>query len=164
MANLAYIGIGTNIGEKKENYREALERISKIPSTTVTKESSLYESEPHGDIKEWFVNGAIEIMTGLEPAELLRRLKNIERAMGRKPVRGKRWGSRIIDLDILLYQGRVVEEKGLIIPHPELANRRFVLLPLSEIAPQLVHLKFGMSISALLANVKDDKRVILMRS
>ena len=164
MANLAYIGIGTNIGKKKENYREALERISKIPSTVITKESSLYESEPHGDIKEWFVNGVIEITTSLEPAELLHRFKNIERAMGRKPVRGKKWGSRIIDLDILLYPGLVVEEKGLTIPHPELHNRRFVLLPLSEVAPQLIHPKFGMSIAALLANVKDDKRVILMRS
>jgi 2-amino-4-hydroxy-6-hydroxymethyldihydropteridine diphosphokinase len=161
---LVYIGIGTNIGKKKENYREALERIAKIPSTTITKESSLYESEPHGEIKEWFVNGVIEIMTSLEPADLLHHLKNVERAMGRKPMRGKKWGSRVLDLDILIYQGRVVEEKGLIIPHPQLHSRKFVLVPLSEIAPQLIHPKFSMSISALLANVKDDKRVTLLRS
>jgi 2-amino-4-hydroxy-6-hydroxymethyldihydropteridine diphosphokinase len=162
--NFAYIGIGTNMGKKKENYREALDRISKLPSTTITRESSLYESEPHGDAKEWFVNGVIEISTGLEPLDLLRRLKNIERAMGRKPVRGKKWGSRVIDLDILHYQGRVIQEKALIVPHPEMHNRKFVLLPLSEIAPQLIHPKFGTSTSALLANVKDDKRVHLLRS
>lgn len=164
MPNLAYIGIGTNLGKRKENYREALERISKLPTTTITKESSLYESEPHGDAKEWFVNGVVEISTSLEPPDLLRRLKNIERAMGRKPVRGKKWGSRVIDLDIVLYKGRVIDEKTLIVPHPEMHNRKFVLLPLSEIAPQLVHPKFGMSTSALLANVKDDKRVHLVRS
>jgi 2-amino-4-hydroxy-6-hydroxymethyldihydropteridine diphosphokinase len=106
----------------------------------------------------------VEISTSLEPIELLGKLKSIERVMGRKPVRKKKWGSRIIDLDILLYTGRVVGEEKLVIPHPELHNRKFVLIPLCELAPQLVHPKLNMTISSLLVHVKDAKRVVLMRS
>ena len=81
------------------------------------------------------MNGVIEIETDLSPENLLKKLKAIESAMGRKRVKGKRWGSRIIDLDILFYGSLVVKKRTLKIPHPELANRRFVLLPLSELGP-----------------------------
>jgi len=158
----AYIGIGSNLGHKKENYLEALSRIARIPDTRITRESSLYESEPLGDSREWYVNGVIEIETDLNPEMLLKRFKNIERAMGRKRVR-KRWGARIIDLDILLFDNVTVDKRNLKIPHPEIHKRRFVLIPLGEIAPQIVHPILGMSISELLVNVKDDKKVSLMR-
>ena len=91
---------------------------------------------------------------------LLQKFKNIERAMGRKKVK-KRWGSRIIDLDILLYDGLVMKKKNLHIPHPEMPNRKFVLIPLSEIAPQVIHPELGVTISELLVNVKDDKKIHL---
>jgi 2-amino-4-hydroxy-6-hydroxymethyldihydropteridine diphosphokinase len=159
----AYIGIGSNLGKKKENYLEALDRIAKIPRTRITKESSLYESEPLGDSKELFVNGAAEIETELGAEELLKKLKNIERVMGRKKVR-KRWGARVIDLDILLYDDQKLDKRSLKIPHPEMQNRRFVLIPLSEIAPQVVHPVLDATISELLVGVKDNKRVSLMRS
>jgi 2-amino-4-hydroxy-6-hydroxymethyldihydropteridine diphosphokinase len=155
-----YIGIGSNIGNKKENILEALSRLQKLPDTKITKESSLYESEPLGDAKEWYVNGAIEIETKFRPEMLLKKFKNIERAMGRKKVR-KRWGSRVIDLDILLYDAQVLKKKNLRIPHPEIPNRKFVLVPLSEIAPQVIHPEFGVTISELLINVKDDKKIHL---
>jgi 2-amino-4-hydroxy-6-hydroxymethyldihydropteridine diphosphokinase len=158
-----YVGIGSNLGKKKENFMEALGRLAKIPDTKIVKESSLYESEPLGDSKNWYVNGAIEIETELKPEMLLKKFKNIERAMGRKKVR-KRWGARIIDIDILLYDTATLNKKNLRIPHPEMQDRKFVLVPLSEIAPQVIHPELGVTISELLVNVKDDKKVSLMRS
>ena len=157
-----FIGLGSNLGDRRANILDALERIRKLPQTRITKESSLYESEPHGDAKTWFVNGVIEVETMLSPENLLKKLKVIEGAMGRKRVKGKRWGSRIIDLDILLYGSLVVKKRTLKIPHPELANRRFVLLPLSELGPQLIHPVLQASVSELLASVKDLKKVGLM--
>ncbi|MBI1998557.1 MAG: 2-amino-4-hydroxy-6-hydroxymethyldihydropteridine diphosphokinase, partial [Deltaproteobacteria bacterium] len=145
---------------KKENFLEALSRVAKLPDTKIVKESSLYESEPIGDAKEWYVNGAIEIETKFKPDMLLKKFKNIERAMGRKKVK-KRWGARIIDLDILLYDAAIVNKKNLRIPHPEMSSRKFVLLPLSEIAPQVIHPELGVTISELLINVKDDKKIHL---
>jgi len=155
-----YIGIGSNVGNKRENFFEAVERVGKLADTRVIKESSLYESEPLGDSKDWYVNGAIEIETKFKPEALLEKFKHIERAMGRKKVK-KRWGSRIIDLDILLYDLAVVKKKHLRIPHPEMPSRKFVLIPLSEIAPQVIHPELGVTISELLINVKDDKKIHL---
>jgi 2-amino-4-hydroxy-6-hydroxymethyldihydropteridine diphosphokinase len=160
VAHQVYMGIGSNIGNKKENFLEALSRLAKLPDTKIIKESSLYESEPLGDSKDWYVNGAIEIETKFKPDMLLKKFKNIERAMGRKKVK-KRWGARIIDLDILLYDAIVIKKKNLRIPHPEMSNRKFVLVPLSEIAPQVIHPELGVTVSELLVSVKDDKKVHL---
>ena len=155
-----YIGIGSNVGNKRDNFFEAVTRLAKLPDTKVIKESSLYESEPLGDAKEWYINGAVEIETKFNPEMLLEKFKNIERAMGRKKVK-KRWGARIIDLDILLYDSAVVKKKNLRIPHPEMTSRKFVLIPLSEIAPQVVHPELGVTISELLFKLKDDKKIHL---
>lgn len=162
MPHQVYIGIGSNLGNKRENYLEALERIAKLPKTRIIKESSVYESQPHGDSKEWYINGVIEIETEMKPELLLNKFKNIERAMGRKKVR-KKWGARIIDLDILLYDSLIMNKKNLKIPHPEMHQRKFVLIPLSELGPQMIHPVIGSSISELLVGVKDDKRVSLAR-
>jgi 2-amino-4-hydroxy-6-hydroxymethyldihydropteridine diphosphokinase len=155
-----YIGIGSNVGNKRDNFFEAVTRLAKLPDTKVIKESSLYESEPLGDAKEWYINGAVEIETKFKPEMLLEKFKNIERAMGRKKVK-KRWGARIIDLDILLYDSAVMKKKNLRIPHPEMTTRKFVLIPLSEIAPQVVHPELGVTISELLFKLKDDKKIHL---
>jgi 2-amino-4-hydroxy-6-hydroxymethyldihydropteridine diphosphokinase len=162
MPHRVYIGIGSNLGDRKANTLEALDRVSKLPGTRVVRASSLYESEPLGDAKTWFVNSVIEIETEFDPEDLLKKLKAIEKAMGRKRVKGKRWGSRIIDLDILLCNQEIVEKRSLKIPHPELHKRRFVLLPLAELAPQLIHPQLGQSVSGLLATLKDEKRVTLL--
>ena|SRR5581483_4789492 len=162
MPHRVYIGIGSNLGDRKANTIEALDRVAKLPGTKIVRASSLYESEPLGDAKTWFVNSVIEIETDIHAEELLKKLKAIEKAMGRKRVKGKRWGSRIIDLDILLADHDVVEKRALKIPHPEMHKRRFVLLPLAELAPHVVHPQLGQSVSSLLANVKDAKRVTLL--
>src|SRR5438477_10816377 len=157
-----YIGLGSNLGDRKANIREAEEKLAALPETRIVKASSLYESEPLGNAKTWFVNSVLEIETEFEPEELLKRTKAIETAMGRKRVKGKRWGSRIIDLDILFCDHEIVEKRSLKIPHPELHKRRFVLLPLAELAPHVVHPQLGQSVSALLATLKDEKRVTLL--
>ena len=157
-----YIGLGSNLGDRKANIREAEEKLAALPETRIVKASSLYESEPLGDAKTWFVNSVIEIETEFVADDLLKKLKAIEKAMGRKRVKGKRWGSRIIDLDILFCDHEIVEKRSLKIPHPELHKRRFVLLPLAELAPHVVHPQLGQSVSALLATLKDEKRVTLL--
>jgi 2-amino-4-hydroxy-6-hydroxymethyldihydropteridine diphosphokinase len=160
IAHQVCVGIGSSVGNKKENFLEAVDRVAKLTDTKVIKESSLYESEPLGDSKDWYVNGAIEIETKFKPDLLLKKFKNIERAMGRKKIK-KRWGARIIDLDILLYDSAVIKKKNLRIPHAEMTNRKFVLIPLSEIAPQVIHPELGVTISELLINVKDSKKIHL---
>jgi len=162
MGHRAYIGLGSNLGERRANVEEAMTRIGALPGTRVVRSSSLYESEPLGDAKTWFVNAAVEIDTELQADALLKQLLAIEEAMGRKRVKGKKWGSRIIDLDILLFDQDVIEKRALKVPHPELHKRRFVLLPLAELAPQVIHPQLGQSISTLLATLKDDKRVSLL--
>jgi 2-amino-4-hydroxy-6-hydroxymethyldihydropteridine diphosphokinase len=133
-----------------------------LPKTRVVKESSLYESEPHGDAKTWFANSVLELETEFTAAELLKKLQAIEEDMGRKRVKGKKWGARVIDIDILLFDMELVEKRNLKIPHPHLAERRFVLLPLSELAPQLIHPSLNISVSEMLARVKDSKKIHMM--
>lgn len=162
MPHRVFIGVGSNLGDRRANCREARDRLRELPHTRVVKESSLYESEPHGNAKTWFANSVLEIETEFDASELLRRLKAIETAMGRKRVRGRRWGSRIIDLDILFFDKEVIDKRNLKIPHPQIPNRRFVLLPLSELAPQMIHPTLNLSISELLATTKDNKKIHLM--
>ena len=162
MPQSVFIGLGSNLGDRRANIHEALAQIREITGVRIVKESSLYESEPHGDAKTWFVNGVIEIETELPAEKLLAKLKAVETAMGRKRVKGKKWGSRIIDLDLLFYGSLVMKKRSLTLPHAELHKRRFVLLPLSELAPQLIHPVLQESVSDLLAGSKDTKRVLLM--
>jgi 2-amino-4-hydroxy-6-hydroxymethyldihydropteridine diphosphokinase len=163
MPHQAFIGIGSNLGDRKANYIEACERINALQNTRIVKQSSLYESEPLGDAKTWFVNGVVEIDTELSADQLLKQLLAIEKAMGRKRVKGKRWGSRIIDLDILFFDKELINKRNLKVPHPEIQNRRFVLAPLSELAPQYIHPKLNATISELLAGLKYPKRMHLFR-
>ena len=124
--------------------------------------SSLYESEPWGDAATWFVNGAIEVETEAEPKALLGQLQGIEATLGRRRIAGQRWASRVIDLDILLWDDEVLDEPSLTVPHPEMHRRRFVLMPLAELAPDVVHPVLERTIATLLATVPDDKRVTLL--
>lgn len=162
MPHRVLVGLGSNLGDRKANLLEALERLRKLPETRIVKSSSFYESEPLGDAKRWFVNGVVEIETEFAADDLLRRFKSIERAMGRRRVPGKRWGSRIIDLDILFFDNEIIDRRTLKVPHPELPNRRFVLLPLSELAPSLEHPQLGATVSELLAKLTDPKKVMLL--
>lgn len=170
MSSTVYIALGTNLGDRLGNYRKAVDAIAEIDGTRITRHSSLYESEPHGRARNWFLNGVIEIQTELDPNELLKALQKIETAVGRKrpakaasSKKSDKTVSREIDLDILLYGSLTVEERRLKIPHPEMANRKFVLLPLSELAPAYVHPVLGVTVSELLVGCKDDKKVHLFR-
>jgi 2-amino-4-hydroxy-6-hydroxymethyldihydropteridine diphosphokinase len=162
MPHRVHIGIGSNLGDRRANALEAITRVAELPGTRVVRSSSLYESEPHGDATTWFVNGVIEIETDLLPDALLKRLQAIEETMGRRRVKGKKWGNRVIDLDILFFDGQTIAKKHLKVPHPRLPERRFVLLPLAELAPQVVHPQLGQSVSSLLATTKDTRRVMLL--
>lgn len=132
-----YIGIGSNLGKRRYNCEKAIKKI-KEKGIVVKKISSMYETKPWG-LKEQplFINMVVEIETKINPEELLKMLKEIEVEMGRKET--LRWGPRIIDLDILLYNNEIIDQEDLKIPHPFLHQRDFVLLPLSEIAPDLIH-------------------------
>ncbi len=163
MPHRVYIGLGSNLGDRKANIREAEDRLRELPDTRIVKASSLYESEPHGNAKTWFVNTVVELETEFEPDELLKRTHAIETSMGRKRVKGKRWGSRIIDIDLLLMDNQTVNKRNLKIPHPEMHKRRFVLMPLAELAPHVTHPHLGVSMSELLGGLKDPKKVLLTR-
>lgn len=134
---VVYIGIGSNIGNRQANCKIAIEGL-KNKGIVVRKASSMYETEPWG-LKEQprFINMAVEAETGFSPDELLRAIKDIEKEMGREEI--VKWGPRIIDLDILLYDDIVIDVEHLHIPHPLLHKRDFVLIPMSEIAPDKVH-------------------------
>jgi 2-amino-4-hydroxy-6-hydroxymethyldihydropteridine diphosphokinase len=134
---MVYLGIGSNLGDKQGNCLDALERLS-TKGISISKRSAIYETQPWGvDDQPDFVNMAVEAETGMSPEELLVTLKEIECEMGRKA--GTRWGPRLIDLDVLFYDDRIVQSKDLVIPHPLLHKRDFVLLPLAEISPECVH-------------------------
>jgi 2-amino-4-hydroxy-6-hydroxymethyldihydropteridine diphosphokinase len=163
VSHLAYIGVGTNLGDRQRNYKAALEKISTLPTTRIIAKSSMYESEPHGKARNWFLNGVIEISTEMEAAPLLKELLKIETALGRKRDASKTSVSREMDLDILLFDHDAIDTKTLKIPHPEIANRKFVLLPLAELAPAFVHPVSGTTVSSLLASTPDKKKVMLYR-
>ena len=136
--NPAYIGLGSNLQGPAGQIESALDELREIPETKVISRSSLYRSSPLGGIEQPdFVNAVAAVLTTLGPRDLLRNLKAIERRRGRER-NGQRWGPRVIDLDLLVFSRAVLSEAGLSIPHPGIAERNFVLLPLREIAPDLV--------------------------
>ena len=142
---VVYIGLGSNLGERRENIHQAIASLKAVDSIEIKKGSSLYETEPEGvEDQPHFLNCALEAETSLDSGDLLTVLKDVEKKMGR--IRVRKWGPRVIDLDILLYEDLVMKETGLEIPHPLLHERLFVLAPLSEIAPAVVHPVLGKSI------------------
>lgn len=137
MKNQAYIGLGSNIGDKEQNLALARQSIAQIEGTSITGESSIYRTDPWGKTdQDDFLNQVVEIETELKPLELLSVLLNIEIKMGRQRV--EKWGPRIIDLDVLLFGDEILDEPELKVPHPYMFERLFVLLPLMEINPDIV--------------------------
>lgn len=133
-----YLSLGTNMGDKKKNLLEAIEKIGKLENTKVTSQSTILETEPFGYTEQdMFLNACIEIKTLFTPPELLEKLLGIELEMGR--VRTIKWGPRIIDIDILFFDDEIIQDKNLAVPHPWISERMFVLEPLCEIAPNLIH-------------------------
>ena len=144
--NDAYIGIGSNVGDKEENIRKAIRLMKE--KCKILKVSSLYQTEPmYYKNQDWFLNCAAKIETKLNPQELLSFLQSIEKKIGR--IRTIKNGPRTIDLDILFYNGKIIKSNNLIIPHPRLHERLFVLYPLKEICPDFVHPILKKSINEL---------------
>jgi 2-amino-4-hydroxy-6-hydroxymethyldihydropteridine diphosphokinase len=149
----AYVGLGANLGPREATLLRAVDLIAATPGIEVLELSSFVETEPVGVVDQpEFVNGAVALETSLSPRELLDALLDVERELGRVREEGERWGPRVIDLDLLLYGGEVVDEPGLTVPHPRLHERRFALEPLVELEPGLEIPGRG-SVSAALAEL-----------
>lgn len=156
----ATIGLGSNMGNRKKNLEEAITQIKGYVGTVI-KESSIYESDAWGKTdQDPFLNQVIKINTSLKAPELLERLQTIEKQMGR--VRTERYGPRPIDLDILLYGMRKINHPKLVVPHPELVNRMFVLVPLMEISPEFEHPVTKESLDTLFFKCKDPNEVVMI--
>lgn len=154
----AYIGFGSNLGDRFSYINQALQRLSETEGVSLTQVSALYETEPVGyEAQDPFLNGVSAIETSLSPNQLLERLQQIEQQVGRQQRR--RWGPREIDLDLLIYDQCCINTPELVLPHSELHKRRFVLTPFAEIAPDVIHPILQQHIRTLLCNVTDDNRV-----
>ena len=154
MRKTVYLSLGSNMGAKITNIKNAVEAIGAIEGIRVIKTSSLYATEPWGKKDQaGFINAAVEIVTSLTPGQLLERLQEIEIKMGRQP--SEKWGPRIIDIDILLFGDEVLQSRKLTVPHPHMRNRLFVLIPLEEINSAIRFPDDGMDIKEVLTRVID---------
>lgn len=154
-----HLGLGSNLGDRGARLGEAAERLRHADGIVSVALSSFYETSPVGGPPQgWFLNAAARVVTTSPPRELLATCLEIERAMGR--VRGPVNGPRVIDLDVLLYADRVVAEPGLLIPHPEMLRRRFVLVPLAEIAANVLHPVERESIASLLERLPASSETV----
>jgi 2-amino-4-hydroxy-6-hydroxymethyldihydropteridine diphosphokinase len=154
-----YLGLGSNLGNREDNIEQALRKITEVVGNIVSR-SSIYETEPWGFLSgDQFLNLVIGVETNLTPSGLLGRLLMIESLLGRLRD-GKQYSSRTIDIDILFYAMKRMNRASLVIPHPKLHERKFILVPLCEIAPSLVHPVLGKTISELLDSCTDNSKVI----
>jgi len=148
-STIAYIGIGSNLGDKSFNCRYSIDKINQLPGCHVSAVSAIFKTEPEGVTGQpWYANCVVELSTTQVPSQLLKGLLSVESDMGR--IRKKRWEARIVDLDILLFGQEIIESNNLIIPHSLLHKRRFVLEPLVQLVPDLVHPVFKLTIRELL--------------
>jgi 2-amino-4-hydroxy-6-hydroxymethyldihydropteridine diphosphokinase len=162
--HMVYLSVGSNIGAKLENCRRGIAALAAAPGVRITGTSPFYKTEPVDfHAQNWFVNGIVRIDSALDPFELLERLQTVQREAGR-PAGGARFGPRVLDLDLLMYDQLVLEDPRLCLPHPRMHRRRFVLQPLCDIAPTLVHPLLGKDIRTLLSELGEHgQQVVALR-
>ena len=161
MSTNVYVGLGSNEGDREAHLVAALQALSRIDAVAVLRCSSLFDSAPVGPSQPRFLNAVVALECCLPPLRLLTILKRIEEDLGRRRD-GERWGPRPIDLDILVWDGEVVAEPHLQVPHLELHKRRFALEPLAEIAPELQHPVLGVTVKEMLSHLapQDVRRLM----
>ena len=145
----AYIGVGSNLGDREATIRAAVARLGASPGIRIIQCSALIETQPVGPPQPNYLNGALEVETSLAASGLLSELLRVERELGRVRDPGVRMGPRTIDLDLLLYGDLVTDEPGLAVPHPRMPERAFVLIPLAGIAPNAVNPRCGRTVASL---------------
>lgn len=156
---MIYLGLGSNIDDRLNYLNSAVKAISELNKTNVLKSSSVYKTEPWGiKTQDEFLNLVLEAETTLNPEELLIGLKGIEIALGRK--NREKWCKREIDIDVLFYNDIVLKNEYINIPHPEIHRRKFVLVPLCELNPGLIHPVFNITVKELLENTTDNSEVV----
>lgn len=159
---IAYLSLGSNIGDRLSNIQQAVNLLALDEKIAILKSSSFYETEPWGvKNQNWFVNAVIRIKTNLKPIELLRVVNHVEERLGRCREQETRWGERTLDIDILFYDDLVFENEILTIPHKELQNRAFVLVPMLEIAENYTHPVFNKTISDLYDDLENPEEIFL---
>ncbi len=157
---IAYLGLGSNLGDRQNNLNRAADILSRNPGLRLKRSSSVYETAPWGYPEQPnFLNCVLEVSTSLSPPDLLHQAQEVECTLGRTPT--VRYGPRLIDVDILLYGDRIIdlEIPDLHVPHLMMAERAFVLVPLAELAPNLVHPKLGLDIGELASRMADGGEV-----
>lgn len=159
---LVYVGLGSNLGDRAANIREARQRLAELPGTVLIKNAALYETRPVGGPAGQgdFLNSASLLNTSLEPAEFLAAAQEVERAAGRSRQNEIRWGPRVIDIDILFWDDIILVEKDLVIPHPRVALRAFALLPMADLNRDLVHPVLELTINELVERVDAENEGI----
>lgn len=161
MPETVFIGFGSNVGDREDSCQRAVTLLGLMPRSQMTGMSSLYETEPINDGTDpgegWFLNGVVALDTEMSPRSLLSFLREIERALGRDL--DNRAGPRSIDLDLLFYGAHAIDEPDLVVPHPRAHRRRFVLVPLYEIAPDWVHPVSGLSVKQMVSQLTDHSIV-----
>lgn len=154
--HIAFVSVGSNIGDRKANCRSGIEAVTTGGSVVLTGSSGFYETEPVDYVdQDWFVNAAIRVETTLSPIQLLERLKDIEKSVGRTES-ALRFGPRVLDLDILLFDDRVMNTDRLVIPHPRMHERRFVLKPVCDMDPFVIHPVLKRSVLAILNDLSGE--------
>jgi 2-amino-4-hydroxy-6-hydroxymethyldihydropteridine diphosphokinase len=150
-----FIGLGTNLGDRENNIAQAIDLLDKSSNINITARSEIIETEPWGNINQpSFLNSIIVVTTSLSPIELLNYLKSLESKSGR--VKSEHWGPRIIDLDILFFGKRVIQDKKLVIPHKEITNRDFILKQLIDLDPELMEPVTNIRYVDYLKKLKED--------
>ena len=160
--HLAYVSVGSNMGDRLENCRRGIAAAEVPGLAAVGRCSRFYQTEPVDFTdQEWFVNAVFEVVTRLGPFELLRLLQDIQRRSGRIRPPVVRYGPRVLDLDILLYDARVLETRTLVVPHPRMHERRFVLQPICDINPDIVHPVLHRTMADLLGRLDEDGQAVI---